>query len=206
MRASGPCLSFACGFAVIPLAACAVRAGQPAVRPVYYAMQSNPQPPKPKTKQTSQNPLPRPQPRPPQTPQLPGGSGDPIPAAASIYLRPGVAIGGLSGAVWADINNDGVTDGYVYDGHYYAGAPAGYDLTLGHVASGAAMDALTGVAVVPGAVIGSATGGLPGAVWADRNGDGVVDGYIYNGQYYQGLPPSSQPIPVPVPADTGERG
>ena len=35
----------------------------------------------------------------------------------------GAAIGGLAGAVWADNNNDGYVDGYVYNGQYYAGAP-----------------------------------------------------------------------------------
>ena len=33
-------------------------------------------------------------------------------------------------------------------------------------------------------MIGAAVGGLAGAIWADRNNDGVVDGYVYNGQYY----------------------
>jgi hypothetical protein len=35
----------------------------------------------------------------------------------------GAAVGGLAGAVWADQNNDGRADGYVYNGTYYAGAP-----------------------------------------------------------------------------------
>ena len=38
----------------------------------------------------------------------------------------GAAIGGLAGAVWADNNNDGYVDGYVYNGQYYAGTPSGY--------------------------------------------------------------------------------
>src|SRR3954452_5638323 len=36
----------------------------------------------------------------------------------------GAAVGGLAGAVWADRDNDGRVDGYVYNGQYYAGAPA----------------------------------------------------------------------------------
>jgi hypothetical protein len=36
----------------------------------------------------------------------------------------GAAVGGLAGAVWADRNNDGTVDGYVYNGQYYAGAPS----------------------------------------------------------------------------------
>lgn len=35
----------------------------------------------------------------------------------------GAAVGGLSGAVWADANNDGCADGYVREGRYYEGAP-----------------------------------------------------------------------------------
>jgi hypothetical protein len=60
-------------------------------------------------------------------------------------------------------------------------------------------------------VIGAAVGGIAGAVWADRNNDGVVDGYVYNGQYYAGAPASSGPPMAPAPtytapAERGERG
>jgi hypothetical protein len=37
----------------------------------------------------------------------------------------GAAVGGLAGAIWADRNNDGAVDGYVYNGQYYAGPPSG---------------------------------------------------------------------------------
>ena len=109
----------------------------------------------------------------------------------------GAAIGGLAGAVWSDNNNDGYVDGYVYNGQYYAGTPQGYDPNthsvlarrgtgaLGGAALGAAAGAvIPGVSILQGAVIGAAVGGLAGAIWADRNNDGVVDGYVYNGQYY----------------------
>jgi hypothetical protein len=43
-------------------------------------------------------------------------------------------------------------------------------------------------AMPPRAVVGAAVPGLEGAVWADRDNDGVVDGYVYKGQYYQGAP------------------
>jgi hypothetical protein len=47
-------------------------------------------------------------------------------------------------------------------------------------------------------------------VWADRNNDGVVDGYVYNGQYYAGGPSASAaPPPAPMappPTRSGERG
>lgn len=127
----------------------------------------------------------------------------------------GAAIGGLSGAIWADQNNDGYVDGYVYNGQYYAGTPAGYDPTLGRIATGAAGGAvlggvagavIPGLGILEGAVIGAAVGGLAGAVWSDRNNDGVVDGYIYNGQYYQGAPPAATMAPQPTPVMSGERG
>ena len=54
------------------------------------------------------------------------------------------------------------------------------------------------------AAIGAAIGGVAGAVWADRNGDGRVDGYISNGRYYAGTPagyvPAGGPEPVPPAA------
>ena len=137
----------------------------------------------------------------------------------------GAAIGGLAGAAWADTNNDGYVDGYMYNGQYYAGAPQGYDPTthavavgaLGGAALGAGVGALAGGSVgsiLTGAVIGAAVGGLAGAVWADRNNDGVVDGYVYNGQYYAGAPagytgtavPAPMPAPAPAPMRSGERG
>jgi hypothetical protein len=130
----------------------------------------------------------------------------------------GAAIGGLAGAVWADNNNDGYVDGYVYNGQYYTGTPSGYDPTLRPVATGelcgASLRAVSG-AVIPGesvlqgAVIGAAVGGLAGAIWADQNNDGVVDGYVDNGQYYAGAPSATAPAPTytaPPAARSGERG
>src|SRR5213075_2585977 len=105
----------------------------------------------------------------------------------------GAAVGGLAGAVWADNNNDGYADGYVQNGQYYAGTPAGYDPTLRRVATGAVVGAGAGAvagAVIPGlspiegAVVGAAIGGLAGAVWADNDHDGRADGYVYNCTYY----------------------
>jgi hypothetical protein len=120
----------------------------------------------------------------------------------------GASIGGLPGAVWADQNNDGYVDGYVYNDQYYAGTPPGYDATLRRVASGALGAVLGGVAgaVIPGvstlegAVIGAAVGGVAGAIWADRDNDGRVDGYVYNGQYYQGAPTGPTSV---IPPSTG---
>ena len=129
----------------------------------------------------------------------------------------GAAIGGLGGAVWADNNNDGYVDGYQYNGAYYAGTPQGYDPTLRRVATGAlggaalgavAGGVIPGISTLEGAVIGAAVGGLAGAIWADQNNDGRVDGYVHNGQYYTGAP-SAAPQPTysaPPPARAGERG
>src|SRR6478609_6216004 len=81
---------------------------------------------------------------------------------------------------------------------------------IGGAALGAAAGAvIPGVSVLQGAVIGAAVGGLAGAVWADRNNDGVVDGYVYNGQYYAGAPSATAPAPAPMapaPVRSGERG
>lgn len=134
----------------------------------------------------------------------------------------GAAVGGLAGAVWADRNNDGRADGYVYNGQYYEGSPAGYQnasttttrcgpSTLGGAAIGAGGGAavgagagalIGGLGVLEGAAIGAVVGGLAGAVWADANNDGCVDGYVREGQYYSGSP-VVQPTTI---AYTGERG
>lgn len=132
----------------------------------------------------------------------------------------GAAVGGLAGAVWADRDGDGRTDGYVYNGQYYEGAPSGYQSASatqrcpsvgGSAVTGAAaggalgagVGAISGgLGVLEGAAIGAAVGGLAGAVWADANNDGCVDGYVREGQYYAGSP-VVQPSQV---AYTGERG
>ena len=89
------------------------------------------------------------------------------------------------------------------DRHLRRGALLGQD-------DGAVGGALIpGVSVLEGAVIGAAVGGLAGAIWADRDNDGRVDGYVYNGQYYAGAPTSTAPAPTytaPPPTRSGERG
>jgi phage tail tape-measure protein len=134
----------------------------------------------------------------------------------------GAAVGGLAGAVWADSNNDGYADGYYQNGQYYEGRPAGYNAsasrscptTLGGAATGAAIGAAGGAGVgavvgginpLEGAAIGAVVGGLAGAVWADRNNDGCVDGYYRSGQYYEGAPQPQQYQSAPV-YRAGERG
>lgn len=126
----------------------------------------------------------------------------------------GAAVGGLAGAVWSDSNGDGYADGYVQNGTYYAGTPSGYDPTLRRVVTGAAVGGalgavggavIGGLSPIEGAVIGAAVGGLVGAVWADNDRDGRADGYVYNGQYYQGQPSGYAPTSAPPPM-AGERG
>jgi hypothetical protein len=121
----------------------------------------------------------------------------------------GAAVGGLAGA-----------DGYVYNGQYYEGEPGGYQqasatrcgpsvggsavtgAAVGGAAGAGAGALIGGLGVLEGALIGAAVGGLAGAVWADSNNDGCVDGYVREGQYYSGSP-VVQPTNL---AYTGERG
>lgn len=135
----------------------------------------------------------------------------------------GAAVGGLAGAVWADRNNDGYADGYVQEGRYYEGTPPGYNpsaynrncpTTLGGAATGAAVGGVGGAGVgavvgginpLEGAAIGAVVGGLAGAIWADRNNDGCVDGYVREGRYYEGAPPPQPYYQAPV-RRAGERG
>ena len=74
--------------------------------------------------------------------------------------------------------------------------------TSGDIAQGAAIGAaggvaagavIPGVSVIEGAAVGAAICGLAGAVWADQNNDGYVDGYVSNGQYYTGTPQGYDP-------------
>ena len=60
---------------------------------------------------------------------------------------------------------------------------------MGGAALGAVAGAvIPGVSVLEGAIAGAIVGGLAGAIWADQNNDGRVDGYMYNGNYYAGTP------------------
>jgi hypothetical protein len=141
------------------------------------------------------------------------GAYDPITGAVV-----GAAVGGLAGAYWADKNGDGYADGYVNQGQYYQGQPAyasaparNCPSTLGTAATGAGLGAaagagagalLGGVSVLEGALVGAAVGGIAGAVWADHNNDGCVDGYVREGQYYEGGPV----IQSTTGTRSGERG
>src|SRR6187200_270987 len=69
-------------------------------------------------------------------------------------------------------------------------ASAGTGAAIG-AAGGAGVAAIAGGDLLTGAAIGAAAGGLAGAIWADRNNDGQADGYVYNGQYYEGSPSGS---------------
>jgi hypothetical protein len=88
------------------------------------------------------------------------------------------------------------------------------DDTLASAGTGAAIGAVGGAGVgavvgglspVEGAVIGAVVGGIAGAVWADQDNDGYADGYVRNGQYYQGRPPAPNQYQE-APVRSGERG
>lgn len=129
----------------------------------------------------------------------------------------GAAVGGLAGAVWADRDGDGRVDGYTRDGQYYSGAPSqaayseprrcrsvGGTAATGAAVGGAAgvgLGAVTDLSLLEGAAIGAVVGGLAGAIWADSNNDGCVDGYMRDGRYYPGAPAVQ-----PSGYRTGERG
>ena len=70
-------------------------------------------------------------------------------------------------------------------------------------AAGAGVSAVAGTGLLASAVVGAAVGGLAGAVWADSNNDGCVDGYIREGQYYSGSPVVQ---PTQTTYTAGERG
>lgn len=65
-----------------------------------------------------------------------------VPANAVV----GGVVPGEHGAVWADINNDGVADGYVEGGRYFPGVPPGF-------ASGADRTPRTSLPPAPGAFV-----------------------------------------------------
>ena len=71
-------------------------------------------------------------------------------------------------------------------------ASAGTGAAIG-AAGGAGIAALAGGDLLTGAVLGAAVGGVAGAIWHDRNNDGRADGYVREGQYYEGAPPGYDP-------------
>jgi len=172
-----------------------------------------------------------PPPLPPLQP-LPGAPPPPPPhrvATSTDAIRSaavGAAVGGLPGAVWADPNNTGYVTGYTYKGRYHRGAPPRYGTNSRAVVTAAVSRPVPGadggavpvaVSVPADAMVGRPVSGLPGAVWADVNNDGVADGYVEDGRYFPGAPPAdtgsgapfSAPAPPPVPPPlirSGERG
>ena len=74
-------------------------------------------------------------------------------------------------------------------------------MLLAFVVSGLGIGAVTSASLLQGAVIGAVVGGLAGAIWADANNDGCVDGYYRDGRYYEGAP-----VVQPTGYRSGERG
>ncbi|HEX8401423.1 MAG TPA: YMGG-like glycine zipper-containing protein [Allosphingosinicella sp.] len=77
---------------------------------------------------------------------------------------------------------------------------AGQGAVVGGALGAGAGALIGGINPIEGAVIGAVVGGLAGAVWADKNNDGYADGYMREGQYYEGEPEPEAYEPEPVPA------
>ena len=140
----------------------------------------------------------------------------PTTASAGASIVDGAIVGGailgIDNAVWADQDNDGVVDGFVRNGQYYPGIPPGYDRVLRRVTTLPAT-AVPPPGFVSGAIVGRPVAGLPSGIWADANGDGVVDGYTVDGRYVAGAPqiaptvkPADSAPQLPPPPARGERG
>jgi hypothetical protein len=94
--------------------------------------------------------------------------------------------------------------GYRDDGSEMAGdrtleGAGGGALVGGAIGAGAGA-LIGGINPIEGAVIGAVVGGLAGAVWADKNNDGYADGYMREGEYFEGEPTPEMYAPEPVPA------
>ena len=87
--------------------------------------------------------------------------------------------------------------------------------------SGSGRVGMMGMAVPAGVVAGAMVTGMPGAVWADQDNNGQVDGYVQGGRYMAGAPAgysgqsmNTMPDPAPMatkkpytaPVRSGERG
>jgi phage tail tape-measure protein len=75
---------------------------------------------------------------------------------------------------------------------------AGTGAAVGAVAGAGLGAVVGGLSPIEGAAIGAAVGGLAGAIWADNDNDGYADGYVREGQYYQGRP-TQEMYPEPAP-------
>jgi hypothetical protein len=82
-------------------------------------------------------------------------------------------------------------------------ARAGTGAAVGAAAGAGAGALIGGVSLLEGAIAGAVVGGIAGAVWADQNNDGCVDGYVREGRYYQGAPTNQYQS---TPMRRGERG
>ena len=100
----------------------------------------------------------------------------------AVLMAGSVAVGGCA-STYAE--NDEVLEG------------AGTGAALGAVAGAGLGAVVGGLNPIEGAAIGAAGGGLAGALWADSNNDGYADGYVREGQYYEGAPSGYAPPPPP---------
>lgn len=56
------------------------------------------------------------------------------------------------------------------------------------------------------AMVAPPPGAVPGSVAADRDGDGIIDGYYTEDGIYHPNAPAPLPPPPPAPTRAGERG
>jgi hypothetical protein len=78
-------------------------------------------------------------------------------------------------------------------------------MTFGSLALSACAQKKEEVAVVPPPP--PPPGSIAGSTAADRDGDGMVDGYYTSdGIYHPNVVPAPPPAPLPMPTSKGERG
>lgn len=65
---------------------------------------------------------------------------------------------------------------------------------------------LAGASAAAAQQIGSPVAGMSGAIWADANNDGYVDGYVARGEYFPGRPAGAAPTMSPAAPSGGVAG
>jgi hypothetical protein len=108
------------------------------------------------------------------------------PASTSSHAGTGAVVGAAAGAGLAAVTGRSVLAGAAVGA--VAGAGAGVLLSEVDRSRPIEGDVREGVCTRPDAEEGRSVPGMTGATWADLDGDGCVDGYVYNGRYYKDAP------------------